>query len=87
MVKVTEPLTVRVKPVEGSAGYLFGFFQRGKMVWENQRDEGHLSGTEYVIEPGGEAHTHLRKGALEIWARALIDGQWSEARVITITLV
>jgi hypothetical protein len=77
----------KVTAVFGASGYLFGFFQGGVMVWENYRDEGSLSGTEYAIWPGTEAHSRFQVGNVAVWARANVGGQWTEARIITIHLV
>jgi hypothetical protein len=77
---------LKVTAVSGASGYLFGFFQGGAMVWENYRDEGALSGTAYAIWPGTEAHSQFRIGAVDVWVRALVGGQWTEARIITIHL-
>jgi hypothetical protein len=76
----------KVRPVHAAEGYLWGFFQNGEMVWENYRDEGVLSGNEYEIHPGTLAHSKFVPGPVEVWVRAAIDGQWTEAAVITIHL-
>jgi GDSL-like Lipase/Acylhydrolase family len=76
----------KVKPVEGASGYLWGFFQNGKMVWENHRNERKLSGTEYGIQPGTAAHKKFVKGNVEVWVRGLVNGKWTKATIITIHL-
>ena len=76
----------KVKPVPGAQGYLWGFFQNGEMVWENFRDEGVLSGDEYGIHPGTLANSRFVPGPVEVWVRASINGQWTDAAVITIHL-
>jgi len=76
----------KVKPVPSAEGFLWGFFQNGEMVWENYRDEGILSGDEYGIHPGTLAHSKFIPGPVEVWVRASIDGQWTDAAVITIHL-
>jgi hypothetical protein len=76
----------KVKPVPGASGYLWGFFQGGKMVWENYRNEGKLSGTQYGIQPGTPAHKKFVKGNLEVWVRGLVNGKWTNATIITIDL-
>jgi len=76
----------RIHPVTGSEGYLWGFFQNGVMVWENSRDEGTLSTNEYGIAPGSVAHSKFSPGPVTVMIRALINGQWTEARTITIYL-
>jgi hypothetical protein len=78
--------TFRVTSVVGASGYLFGFFQNGAMVWENYRDEGHLSGTEYSILPRTRAHASFHSGQVDVWVRALVNGAWTDARIITIYL-
>jgi competence ComEA-like helix-hairpin-helix protein len=77
----------KVKPVPSAEGFLWGFFQNGEMVWENYRDEGILSGDEYGIHPGTLAHSRFVPGPLEVWVRASINGQWTDATVITIHLL
>ena len=74
----------KVKPVPSAEGFLWGFFQNGEMVWENYRDEGVLSGDEYGIHPGTLAHSRFVPGPVEVWVRASINGQWTDAAVITI---
>jgi hypothetical protein len=76
----------KVKPVPGASGYLWGFFQGGKMVWENYADERKLSGTEYGIQPGTSAHKRFVKGDVDVWVRGLVDEKWTDATIITIRL-
>lgn len=76
----------KVNPVAGASGYLYGFFQNGTMVWENLRDEGQLSGTEYGIQPGTRAHADFSDGPVQVWIRAYVNNQWTNATVITINL-
>lgn len=76
----------KVTPTEGADGYLWGFFQNGEMVWENMRDEGTLSGTEYGILEGSFAHSKFVPGYVEVWVRASINGAWTEPTIITIYL-
>ena len=74
----------RVHPVADAQGYLWGFFQNGVMVWENLRDEGHLSSNEYGIWPGTTAHDKFSVGAVQVWVRAWVNGEWTDATIITI---
>jgi hypothetical protein len=74
------------EPLAGAQGYLWDFFQRGTLVWENFRDEGSLSGEQYTILVGSPAHSLLLPGSVEVWARAWKDGQWTEATKILIYL-
>lgn len=76
----------RVQPIPSAEGFLWGFFQNGVMVWENYRDEGILSGDEYGIHPSTLAHSKFVPGPVEVWVRASINGQWTDAAVITIHL-
>jgi len=76
----------KVTPVEGADGYLWGFFQENVMVWENFRDEGGLSGTEYGILEGSIGHGKFATGPVQVWVRASINGQWTDPTVITIYL-
>jgi len=77
----------RVLPMDEAQGFLWGFFQNGVMVWENYRDEGILSGNEYAIFTGTVAHAQFVPGDVEVWVRAWIDGDWTDATIITIHLV
>lgn len=76
----------RVHPVAGAQGYLWGFFQNGVLIWENWRDEGHLSSNEYSILPGTNAHTRFSVGDVQVWVRAWMGSEWSDATIITIHL-
>jgi hypothetical protein len=76
----------KVQPMANAQGFLWGFFQNGELVWENQRDEGTWSGNEYGILAGSDAHSRFVPGSVEVWVRAWIDGKWTEATVITIYL-
>jgi pimeloyl-ACP methyl ester carboxylesterase len=76
--------TVEVSPVAGASGYLYGFFQDGSPVWENYANEHQLSGTEYSVPPSGHAAFH--PGPLDIWVRAYVNNQWTEASIVKVTL-
>ncbi|OHA63176.1 MAG: hypothetical protein A2842_00085 [Candidatus Wildermuthbacteria bacterium RIFCSPHIGHO2_01_FULL_48_25] len=77
----------KAKPVAG-ARYLFGFFQDGAMVYENWRDNQQLSSNgEFIITPSNSFYSKLKEGNAQVWVRAWLNNQWSEARVITIKLV
>lgn len=76
----------KVQEMPQSDGFLWGFFQNGQMIWENLRDEGTLSSNVYAILNGTEAHNRFSRGAVEVWVRAAIHGQWTDATVITIYL-
>ncbi len=77
----------RVQPMTGATGYLWGFFQDGALVWENQRDEGQLSTNEYAIYPHTLAHSKFVPGDVEVWVRAVVGGQYTDATIITIHLI
>jgi hypothetical protein len=76
----------KVTPMDGADGYLWGFFQNDVMVWENFRDEGVLSGTEYSIPEGSFAHNKFIPGSVQVWVRASINSQWTDPTIITIYL-
>ncbi|MDO8573697.1 MAG: hypothetical protein Q7R77_03010 [Candidatus Daviesbacteria bacterium] len=77
----------KVKPVQGASGYLFGLFQNDVMVYENYRDTGNLSlDGEFSLLESNPAHVNFQSGQVEVMIRALINGNWSEARKITLTL-
>jgi hypothetical protein len=87
-----ELLQVSVTPVPDATGYLFGFFQGDKMVWENYRDERKLSKRSYDIPKESPAWQKFHKGVaggaaeVKIWARALVNGEWTDATIVTIYL-
>jgi hypothetical protein len=76
----------KVSPIEDAEGYLWGFFQNGVMVWENLRDEGHLSSNEYGIHPNSKAHEIIQPGVLQIVVRGSINGQWTESISVNVYL-
>ena len=76
----------KVQPVANAEGYLWGFFQNGIMVWENLRDEHTLSSNEYAIGEGSLAHSKFVVGDAQVWVRASVNGQWTDAAIITIHL-
>jgi hypothetical protein len=76
----------KVEPMANAQGFLWGFFQNGEMVWENLTDEGTLSSNEYGIFEGSVAHSKFVQGIVEVWVRASIDNEWTEAAIITIYL-
>jgi hypothetical protein len=76
-------LLLKVNPVPGASGYLWGFKRDGELLWENLRDEGRLSDAEYGIHPGTRAHTWMRRGdVVEAWVRARVGDAWTDATVI-----
>lgn len=77
----------KVNPVDQATGYLFGLFQNGTMVWENYRDEHQLSGTEYAVQPDSPGHSAFVRGPVQVWVRALVNNQWTNATIININLV
>ena len=78
-------LPVHVEPVSGASGYLYGFFENGAAVWENYANERTLSGTDYTIKAGTPAHEAIKPGPVDIWVRALVNGQWTDATIIKVT--
>ena len=76
----------KVTPYPDAEGYLWGFFQNGEYVWENMTEEGTLDGPEYAILNGTEAHGRFQRGAVEVWVRASVAGQWTEPSIIMIYL-
>lgn len=82
----SSPLVFRVQPVDGASGYLWGFFQQDEPVWENYANERVLSGTEYRIDPGTPAHEAIQPGPLQVWVRGLVDGEWTDATILNVTV-
>jgi hypothetical protein len=76
----------KVETMPNAHEFLWDFFQNGVMVWENLRDEGTTSGNDYGIHPNTIAHSKFVTGSVEVWVRASINGQWTDATVITIYL-
>ena len=76
----------KVQPVAGASGYQWSFYQNGQLVWDNQRDDGQLSGTEYGIQPDSVAHTKFGAGFVEVRVRALVNALWTDTTTITIEL-
>lgn len=76
----------QVNEVPGASGYLWSFFQNGKMVWENLKNERKLSGRNYGLMVGSLGWKALKAGEVEVWCRACVNDQWTEATRITITL-
>jgi hypothetical protein len=76
----------KVREVSGASDYLWGFVQNGKMVWENQTNEGKLSGPSYGLVAGSAGWNALHAGVVEVWCRALVNNEWTEATKIKITL-
>ena len=79
-------ISIEVEKVEGARGYLFGFFQEGKMVWENLKDENKLSETSYVIKPGTDSWKALKPGKMQVWCRAAVGREWTAPAKIEVTL-
>lgn len=77
----------KVKPVLGSTGYLFGFFQDGKAVFENYANLRTLSPNgEFTISESMPVHSKFHAGKVTVWIRALVNNQWTDARIITVNL-
>lgn len=79
-------LVFEVRPIADATGYLWGFFQQGKAVWENYQNERVLSGTKYRIDPGTAAHNAIQPGALQVWVRALVNEKWTDATILDINV-
>lgn len=77
----------KVKAIERSSGYLFGLFQDEQMVYENYRDTRTLSSNgEFALWETNPAHSKFHQGSMSVWVRALVNNQWTDARIITINL-
>ena len=76
----------KVQKLWGADSYLWSFNQNGKMVWENYRDEGKLSGPQYAILQGTEAQRRFLPGPVEVWVRGWDGHDWSAATIIRIYL-
>jgi hypothetical protein len=68
----------KIYPVKNADGYLWSFTQNRKVLWENMRDEGKLSGNEYEISESSIAHDLFSPGYLYISVRVQINGQWAD---------
>lgn len=77
----------KVKLVAGASGYLFGLFQDGEMIYENWRNDKTLSTDgELAVWESNPFHGKFHTGEVKVMVRAQINGQWSDARTITIYL-
>lgn len=77
----------KVQPVKGASGYLFGLFQDGVMVYENYRDTKTLSANgEFALWEADPFHANFRAGEIQVWIRAYVNNQWTDARIITVIL-
>ena len=76
----------KVHPIEGADGYIWGFSQDGVLLWENQRDEHHLSSNEYAILQDTRAHDVFVVGDVQVSVRAVKSGTRSDAATITVRL-
>jgi hypothetical protein len=56
------------------------------MVWENYADERKLSGATCIIKTGSTAAGRLTPGPMDIWIRGLVQGQWTDATIVSVTL-
>jgi hypothetical protein len=77
----------KVTPVPGVNQYRWGLKQGGELLWENLRDEGHLSGAEYGILAMTPAHNRFKVGRVEVSVQASMGNAWSDPRIILINLV
>jgi hypothetical protein len=76
----------QVGEVPGASGYLWGFFQGGKCVWENNSHERTLSGRSYGLIASSRGWSTLHAGDVEVWCRAYVDNRWTEATTIKVKL-
>lgn len=77
----------KVTQVSNASGYLFGLFQDGQMVYENYRDNRVLSSDgEFAVWENNPYHSKFHEGPVEVWVRAYVNNQWTDARIITIYL-
>lgn len=91
-------LHFEVGAIPNSVGYLYGFFENGVRVWENEANQHRLDGTTYDLPKGSPGYRALGSGArgqpswpLQLWVRGYIsDGgghyHWSEADIINVTV-
>lgn len=57
------------------------------MVYENYRDTQTLSPNgEFALWENNPAHARFKAGKVTVMIRAMVNGRWSDARTITITL-
>jgi len=78
--------TFQVQPIPYAGGFLWGFSQNDALIWENFRDTGKLDGNIYNIPQDSLAHTKFQPGNVDVIVRAQINGQWTDATIITIKL-
>ena len=86
ILKYGENWHFKVDPNKDSQGYLWGFFQNGELIWENMRDAGVLSSSEYTILADNPIQNRFDSGPIEVMVRALVNGGWSDATILTFIL-
>jgi hypothetical protein len=74
----------KVKPIVGATAYRYQFFQNGLSAYDNLN---RLSTNgEFAVWPSDSFYSKFQEGDVSVWIRALINGQWTDARTITIIL-
>jgi hypothetical protein len=70
-----------VKPIAKAEGYSWRILQNGVVLSER------ITGNEFGIHPGTPEHRKFVPGRIEVQARALLAGKWTEPAIITISTV
>jgi hypothetical protein len=77
----------KVRAPAEDQGTLCSLWQRGKRVWENLADDGHLGQRgECALHPGHPKHQALESGDAVFMSRSLVRGHWSRATQLSIKL-
>lgn len=77
----------KVKPIQDSTGYLFSFIQNGVVVYDNLRDAKKLSSNgEFALWPNNSFHNKFVAGNVKVVIKALVKGEWTNSREISINL-
>ncbi|MDO8473993.1 MAG: CARDB domain-containing protein [bacterium] len=74
----------KVKPIVGATAYRYQFFQNGSSVHDNLNSLS--SNGEFAVWPSESSYSKFQEGNVSVWIRALVNGQWTETRTITIIL-
>lgn len=90
---VGSPEDVIIQPFPGATGYLVGFVKGGALKFENYRDLNRSLATEesggnrVFRVPAANKAVFVAGNDWQVWVRALVSNQWTDAAVIPINIV
>jgi peptidoglycan hydrolase-like protein with peptidoglycan-binding domain len=89
------PEDVVIQPYPGATGYLVGFIKGGNLIFENYRDMTRdiakttvagPNGTQIFRVPDAKKSLFTAGNDWQIWIRALVKNQWTDATVIPLEI-